>query len=237
MSQEIAALTIAAASIGFLHTLLGPDHYLPFIVMSRAGKWSTLKTSVVTVLCGLGHVGSSVVLGLVGAAFGLAATSFAAAESVRGSIAAWFLIAFGLAYFVWGLRRALKNKPHEHWHAHGEGIYHTHSHGHSGEHAHVHAEEGVAKMTPWVLFTIFVFGPCEPLIPLLMYPAAKSSLLGMLWVTGVFGAVTLATMLGVVLLTSFGVSLLPMGRLERYTHALAGITISLCGVAIRFLGL
>jgi len=25
----------------------------------------------------------------------------------------------------------------------------------------------------WALFLIFVFGPCEPLIPLIMYPAAK----------------------------------------------------------------
>ena len=37
-----------------------------------------------------------------------------------------------------------------------------------------------------ILFTIFVFGPCEPLIPILMYPAAKSSVAGMLLVAGVF---------------------------------------------------
>ncbi len=36
MSHEIVVLGIAAASIGFFHTLLGPDHYLPFIVMARA---------------------------------------------------------------------------------------------------------------------------------------------------------------------------------------------------------
>ena len=40
MSNEIAILTATAASIGFFHTLFGPDHYLPFIVMAKANNWS-----------------------------------------------------------------------------------------------------------------------------------------------------------------------------------------------------
>jgi hypothetical protein len=44
-------------------------------------------------------------------------------------------------------------------------------------------------------------------------------------------------MLAVVMASSFGLSLLPMGKLERYSHALAGLTIALCGGAIQFLGL
>lgn len=35
MTDNLTALTITAASVGFIHTLLGPDHYLPFIVMAR----------------------------------------------------------------------------------------------------------------------------------------------------------------------------------------------------------
>jgi len=33
MSNELMILLVTAASIGFFHTLLGPDHYLPFIVI------------------------------------------------------------------------------------------------------------------------------------------------------------------------------------------------------------
>jgi hypothetical protein len=88
-----------------------------------------------------------------------------------------------------------------------------------------------------VLFIVFVLGPCEPLIPLLMYPAAMESWGGVLLVTGVFGAVTLATMTGVVALGSRGLDLVPLGRLERFSHALAGGAIFLSGVAIQFLGL
>jgi ABC-type nickel/cobalt efflux system permease component RcnA len=134
MTQEIQALMIAAASIGVLHTLLGPDHYLPFIVMSWARKWSTTRTAVITLLCALGHIGSSVVLGLVGVALGLAVESLTGAESVRGRIAAWLLIAFGLVYLIWGIRRAFRHQPHQHAHSHLDGDAHSHTHSHFGEH-------------------------------------------------------------------------------------------------------
>jgi hypothetical protein len=43
--------------------------------------------------------------------------------------------------------------------------------------------------------------------------------------------------MGVVLLSLRGINLIPLKGLERYTHAMAGGTICLCGVAIQFLGL
>ena len=237
MTHELTILSLTAASIAFFHTLLGPDHYLPFIVMARARKWSAAKTGWITFFCGLGHIGSSVLLGIAGVALGVAIIKIEAVETFRGQLAAWFLIAFGLAYFVWGFRRTLRNRPHAHRHVHGDGEKHIHQHVHARDHVHLHEKENTPALTPWILFTIFVFGPCEPLIPLLMYPAAKSSLLGLVLVTGIFGGVTIVTMLSIVLISSLGVNLLPVGRLERYSHALAGATICLCGLAIRFLGL
>ena len=92
-------------------------------------------------------------------------------------------------------------------------------------------------MTPWVLFVIFVLGPCEALIPLLMFPAALESWGSLLLVTGTFGIMTVATMLGMVFAGTAGLSRISFRGAERYTHALAGGTILLCGVAIQFLGL
>ena len=235
MSHEITLLTVTAASIGFLHTLLGPDHYLPFIMMARARRWSVVKTGWITFLCGLGHVGSSVIIGIIGVALGISLIKLESVESFRGDIAAWLFIAFGLAYFVWGLFRAVKNKPHAHLHIHRAGDAHIHQHDHVQDHAHTHDEK--KSITPWVLFTIFVLGPCEPLIPVLMYPASQESLAGVILVAGVFCLVTVLTMLGIVLLATLGVNLLPIGRLERYTHAIAGAIICLSGVGIVFLGL
>ena len=238
MNSEIAILGVTAASIGFVHTVLGPDHYLPFIVMSSAGKWTTKKTALITLLCGLGHVLSSVVLGLIGIAAGIAVTRLEVVEGVRGNVAAWLLIGFGFAYFVWGIRRAIRGKEHSHSHIHihdSEGD-HEHEHAHAGEHAHVHHGEE-KNMTPWILFMIFVFGPCEPLIPILMYPAAKESIFGMVLVAVVFSVVTIGTMFAIVMLGAWGINFARIGRLERYAHALAGLAVFLSGLAIQFLGL
>ena len=236
LNQELLILSITAISIGFFHTLLGPDHYLPFIVMARARRWSLLKTGWITFLCGIGHIMSSVLLGIIGAALGIAVTRLEILESFRGNLAAWALIAFGLVYFIWGLRQAIRNRPHAHLHDHIDEGDHVHTHVHNKEHLHIHNKEKSADLTPWVLFTIFIFGPCEPLIPILMYPAAKKSIFGLVWVTSIFAAVTIATMLGVVIISTFGINLLPMKKLERYTHAIAGGTIFICGLAIQFLG-
>jgi hypothetical protein len=72
MSTELGALLTAALSIGFFHTLIGPDHYLPFVMMARARKWSAARTAAVTFFCGIAHILSSVLLGLVGIFFGVA---------------------------------------------------------------------------------------------------------------------------------------------------------------------
>lgn len=237
MNYELSILIVTAISIGFFHTLFGPDHYLPFIVMAKARKWSIIKTSWITVLCGIGHVGSSIVLGLLGVAFGIAIGKIEIFESFRGNLAAWLFIAFGFGYMIYGIKRVIKNKSHHHKHFHDDGVEHKHLHTHTDEHSHVHATEGKKNLTPWILFTIFVFGPCEPLIPLLMYPAAKDSIGGMILVTLAFAFVTILTMLSVVLLASFGINLLPFGKIEKYTHAIAGATIMISGLGIQFLGL
>ena len=236
MDSNVILLCGTAASLGLIHTALGPDHYLPFIMMGRARRWSLPKTAWITFLCGLGHVLSSVVLGLVGYFVGIQVMKLETFEAFRGSIAAWLLIGFGFAYFVWGVHRAIRNKPHRHVHVHDDEGEHEHDHTHTHEHTHVHHEKK-ANITPWILFTIFVFGPCEPLIPLLMYPAAESSFWGMVLVAGVFSVATIGTMMLIVMMTSWGVSFAKLGRLERYTHATAGAVICLSGLAIQVLGL
>jgi hypothetical protein len=70
-----------------------------------------------------------------------------------------------------------------------------------------------------------------------MYPASQNSFLGAFLVTLVFGLVTLVTMVSAVLVLRAGVARLPAVMLERYMHALAGATLLLCGLAVRFLNL
>jgi sulfite exporter TauE/SafE len=237
MSSDLLILIFTAGSIGFIHTVLGPDHYLPFIVMSQSRKWSLRKTTVVTIICGMGHVLSSILLGIIGISFGVAVTNFEIIESSRGSIAAWALITFGFVYLVWGIRRAIRSKPHSHSHAHIDGVIHEHNHRHIKGHSHTHIQKSGKNVTPWALFIIFILGPCEPLIPIFMYPAAKGSISTMIFISIAFGSVTIITMLGIVMISVFGFRFLPVAKFEQYTHAIAGVTILFCGLSIQLFSL
>jgi len=255
MNSSLLVIAGTAAAIGFVHTLIGPDHYLPFIVIGRARKWTLRKTLVVSFLAGLGHILSSVVLGFVGIALGIAVAKLEGVESARGELAAWLLIGFGFAYFLWGMRRAWRGKAHTHPHLHehlhedgaeaGKAHAHDHDHEHNHPHTHVLAEHAhphhevpkKANLTPWILFTIFVFGPCEPLIPLVMYPAARHSTAGVVLVAAAFGLTTILTMLVIIAAASYGARFVRLGKLERYAHALAGAMIFISGLSVQFLGL
>lgn len=236
MEGSTLLLAGTAVTIGFIHTIVGPDHYLPFIVMGEARKWTIRKTMFITFLCGIGHVLSSVLLGFIGIAAGISLSKLEFFESFRGNIAAWLLIIFGLVYMLISLRSLYRKKKHIHVHHHTYGIDHEHEHNHFSVHSHIHLEDK-KNVTPWILFLIFVLGPCEPLIPIVMYPAAENNISGVVIVSLLFSVVTIATMMSVVLAFRLGLSHINLRPLERYVNVIAGATILISGLAIQFLGL
>ena len=236
MEGSTLLLAGTAVTIGFIHTIVGPDHYLPFIVMGEARKWTIRKTMFITFLCGIGHVLSSVLLGFIGIAAGISLSKLKFFESFRGNIAAWLLIIFGLVYMLISLRSLYRKKKHIHAHHHTYGIDHEHEHNHFSVHSHIHLEDK-KNVTPWILFLIFVLGPCEPLIPIVMYPAAENNISGVVIVSLLFSVVTIATMMSVVLAFRLGLSHINLRPLERYVNVIAGVTILISGLAIQFLGL
>jgi ABC-type nickel/cobalt efflux system permease component RcnA len=230
--QSAGALIAAAATIGVVHTLLGPDHYVPFVALARSRAWSLRRALGVTALCGVGHVVGSIALGALGVGFGWALGGLVEIEAWRGTVAGWLLLGVGIAYTAWGIRRALRKRPHEHLHAHDQGLVHKHGHDHHGAHAHPHFA-GVGKwLGPWSIFVVFVLGPCEPLIPILMFPAASGSWMTVVAVAGVFALTTIGTMTAVVAVGALGLSKLPAARLARWSHAFAGAALALCGIAV-----
>ncbi len=237
MNQELLYLVITAATLGFIHTLLGPDHYLPFIVLSKSNNWSMGKTIKITLLCGIGHVGSSIIIGVIGIVLGWSVSNIELFEGFRGDISAWLLIGFGLAYCIYGCRKVYKNKQHTHFHKHENGVVHIHTHKHHHSHTHLHIENSSNKISPWVLFVIFVFGPCEVLVPLLMYPASKNSTFSIILIALIFSLATILTMLSSVLLSVYSLQKISLKGLEKYSHIIAGASIAMCGMGIIFLGL
>jgi sulfite exporter TauE/SafE len=229
---DSVALLAAAATIGVVHTLLGPDHYVPFVALARSRAWSLRRALGVTAVCGAGHVVGSIALGALGVASGWALSGLVEVETWRGAIAGWLLLGVGVAYTAWGVRRALRGRPHEHLHAHDAGEIHRHGHDHHGAHAHPHFGAVGRWLGPWSIFVVFVLGPCEPLVPVLMYPASQGSWWSVAAVAGVFATATIGTMLAVVTVGALGLSRLPAARFERWSHAMAGAALALCGVAV-----
>ena len=88
-------------------------------------------------------------------------------------------------------------------------------------------------ITPWVLFLIFAFGPCEVLVPLLMYPAAEANVLAIVAVVAAFALTTVLTMVTAVMLIVFGLKFVRFPALHRYSHAIAGLAVLLCGVLVK----
>ena len=245
--DAVWVLVSAAVGIGFVHTLIGIDHTLPFVVLGKARGWSLRRTLWITGLCGGGHVASSVLLGGAGIGLAIFATGldlqeghhwmegrvgvFESIEAVRGDLAAWALVAFGLTYAAWSLARRRRQQRHVHEHA--SGLVHAHRHPEAGSHEHSSGPAGsIAGLTAWSLFVIFVLGPCEPLIPILMVPAFQVGLWAVVPVTVAFGVTTMATMAGVVALAYRGLQFVRFPHLRAQAHTLSGLAIAASGLAM-----
>jgi hypothetical protein len=202
-------LVALSAIVAVSHVALGPDHYVPFIGLGRAQQWSNSKLFSIIFLGGLLHVGSSFLIGSIGLLAGFALTQLEGVEEWRASVAPFLLIGFGIAYAIWGLKRSRHD-------------------------AYTHLKIGDASV--WMLILIFVFGPCEPMIPI-MFLAAIYGLPEVIFVSATFGIVTVATMLTISFALFHGVSLLPMEKLEHHTHTLAGAVIAATGLAVVVFGL
>lgn len=210
MTYELSILLPMTASIGIVHTLAGPDHYLPFVCMARTGRWSRRKTCWIVTSCAVGHVFGSVMVGLIAIGLGIALSNVEIVENVRGNLATWILIGFGAAYCIRGCLKA------------------THSHTKTSQHR---------QLTPFILFLVFVSGPCEPLIPIMLFPAVKSSVLGILTVAIVFTFTTIITMVGMVVLLLFGIKNIKCVKIERYGDALGGALVLMTGLTIHWFNL
>ncbi|MBI5024215.1 MAG: hypothetical protein HZC18_04355 [Candidatus Omnitrophica bacterium] len=202
-------LILTSLTAGLAHTLLGPDHYLPFVVLSKARGWSYRKTFWITLACGLGHILGAVLLGYLTLHLGFSLEKLNLVESMRGNLAGWAVTIFGLFYLTWGLRLAFRKNVDI-------------------------TSPARTGLLPWALFIIFILGPCELLIPIVIYSAPHQNLSGVLAATSLFGAATISTMLAVVTVSYYGLNALAFRRWGRFSHALAGLVIMVCGIGIQF---
>jgi hypothetical protein len=125
MNPEALILVAAVAGVGVLHTIV-PDHWVPITLMARQRGWSASETARVAFKAGVGHVLSTLAIGLAvwlgGVAF---ATRFGHIVDTVASIA---LIGFGGWIAIAALREMTTN---------------GHAHGHSHDFSHLDRGHGV----------------------------------------------------------------------------------------------
>lgn len=207
-------LALGAVTIGSLHSL-APDHWVPFVALARAQRWNAARTARITMLCGFGHVTVSVLLGLLGLAFGVQLLqTFGRRMEVAAGL---LLIAFGFIYSIWGLHRAAGARLHGHHHAHYD---------------HVHEP---ASMTAWTLFLLFSADPCVAVIPLL-FAAAPLGVAETVAIVALYEVATIGTMVMLVVPARAAAHALHAPWLSRYGDATAGGVIACVGLAVAGLG-
>jgi len=205
-------LVAAAIGVGSVHTV-APDHWMPFAVLARAERWSAKRTALVTALCGLGHVTTSVALGL------LAVVSGRELFEVFGrrleSVAGLLLVGFGVAYAIWGLHRRMHERAHTHAHAHG-----------------------VAQppLTAWSLFLVFSADPCVAVIPL-MFGATALGWTSTLAVVTAYELATIGTMVVLVLPARAAMHTIRGAWADEWGDALAGGVVACVGMAVLGFGI
>lgn len=229
--SEFALLIITVLSISAVHTFSGPDHYLPFIVLSRSKKWSLNKTLFWTALCGIAHVLSSVILGILGIFLGWSIKKTFHIEAIRGGFAAWMLLSFGILYLIYALYNLNKNKVHKHFDASQDGEIFVFEHQH-GQNIGTNKRY---KVTPWVLFFIFASGPSEPMIPLIIYPSINYSLSKVGVLIAFYTFATVLTMLAMVVVGYYSAHLFTFKNYEKYLETISAAIIVICGIGMVFL--
>lgn len=213
MHDSFWVLLVSTLSIAFFHAL-APDHWMPFAAIGRAQKWSKIKLAWITFLSGLGHVGISIIFSIIGILLGFSLSKLKSIEGHRGELVLWLLIGFGVAYMLWGIKKAKEKK-------------------------HVHLEEEKLKaktVAVWTMFAVIVLGPCEPLVPL-MFLGYNYGWPGVITVGVIFSIVTIIMMLTQSLLAFMGIQLIKGDIAERYAHALAGLVIALTGIFVMVMGI
>ena len=192
----------------FLHAAL-PTHWLPFVLVGRAQRWSVARVMTVVVVAGSAHILSTAVVGSLIVAAGLALNHWV--EGALPHLSAALLFLFGVFY----LARASLKRPAT-----------------AGGPAAELVEPAVTDRAAfWGLVLVMAATPGEVLLPIYLSSATEG--------LGVLALLTLAFALGTVLgmtllagLATAGYSILRLERWARYEGAILGGALILIGLLV-----
>ena len=198
-----ASIAATGFVVAFLHAAL-PTHWLPFVLVGRAQKWSTRMTLAVTVLAGLGHVGLTSLLGLV---------LMLAGRAVQPHLGPYFEWAIGGLMAAIGLFYLLRGR-------------HNHALPQGGGRRPVSDRAAIFS-----LVALLTLSPCEAFLPYYLAGMAHGwagfALLSLVLLTATSAGMLLFTGLSLA-----GVNRLNLQWLERHEQTILGVALILIGLAV-----
>lgn len=227
-------LASTAALVAATHTLI-PDHWLPYVAMSRGKGWSTGKTMRVTAIGAAIHLVTTAIIGLLLGFVGVATINVISGKA--DFIGGILLLAFGL-YFTWKGWKAYKfggghsHAGHSHPHPHPHDHEDEHEHNCEG-HSHSHGEK--VEKSDFALGAILGARPCAEAIPIFL-AASSIGLTSSVLAVAAWVIATLASMLGIVWLSLKGLEASKLKILDRFGELGAGLVIVLVGGVMMLIG-
>ncbi|HEU4403162.1 MAG TPA: hypothetical protein VFT43_13770 [Candidatus Polarisedimenticolia bacterium] len=233
MTSTSVVLFLSACTTAVIHALI-PDHWLPFVVMSRSQGWNARRTATLTGLAGLLHVLMSILVG--GAAIALGTDPARDLASLAGHsleyLAGALLFLFGVAYGVWAHLREAR--------AHGAVSHDSTGSGPASQEEHVHAHGHLLE--PWfrravsggALVVVIGISPCALLAPILFAAAAQGAVALAASAIG-FAACTIGTMVCVTLFARRGMQRLDLPFFTRFGDLISGALIGTIGLLVMIL--
>ena len=204
----LMSLLLGGLVTAFLHAAL-PTHWLPFVLVGRAQRWSLATTLWSVLAAGLAHIAVTAVVGGLIVAAGLALDQWVA--GVLPYVSAGLLFVLGLFY----LTRATLMKP-------------VPASGPELETPEATVSQAAAF---WGLVAVMAASPGEGLLPLYL-SSAEEGLMVLVLLTVVLAVGTVLGMAVFTTLARAGASILKLERWARYEGAILGLALIALGLLV-----
>ena len=204
----LVSLLLGGFVTAFLHAAL-PTHWLPFVLVGRAQRWSLATTLWSVLAAGLAHIAVTAVVGGLIVAAGLALDQWVA--GVLPYVSAGLLFVLGLFY----LARAALMKPVPA----------------SGPDIEAPAATVSQAAAFWGLVAVMAASPGEVLLPLYL-STAEEGLMVLALLTVVLAVGTVLGMAVFTTLARAGASILKLERWARYEGAILGLALIGLGLLV-----
>ncbi|MBL7850490.1 MAG: hypothetical protein JNN04_06280 [Cyclobacteriaceae bacterium] len=201
-------ITLIAGSLALsvLHALI-PNHWLPILAIGKKENWSLGQVTRITLLSGLAHAASTVLIGML---LALAGSQLAGRiENFSRLIAPGLLIALGF-YFIY------QHSRHHHFHLHG------------------HPEQASHSRIVFSLALAMFFSPCFEIEPYFLVAGTYGFLFSG-FIAVLYTVVTVTGMVVWVRITYRSVLRLNWHSLEHNAGIITGITLILTGILSYFI--